>query len=119
MGISLRRIIEELSAAGCTSFLAVLKAFGEGTPAPLSFPAPGWTLARDSPTGEPGLAALLARLDDMVVEAGGRIYLAKDSRVRAELVPEMYPRLDEWRTVRDRVNPQRRITSDLARRLGL
>ena len=108
---TLRRIIEELSAAGCTSFLAVLKAFGPNNASPLSFPAPGWTLALDIPTGVPGLAPLLDRLDDMVVEAGGRIYLAKDS--------QMYPSLDEWRAVRERVDPHRRITSDLARRLSL
>ena len=116
---TLTTIVEELSRSGCTSFLAVLKSFGEGNAAPLSFPQAGWTLALDIPTGVTGLGALLDRLDDLVVDVGGRIYLAKDSRVRPELVPRMYPRLDEWRGVRERVDPQRRIMSDLARRLGL
>ncbi|MFM8861411.1 MAG: FAD-binding protein [Acidimicrobiia bacterium] len=116
---TLTTIVEELSRSGCTSFLAVLKSFGEGNAAPLSFPQSGWTLALDIPTGVSGLGALLDRLDDLVVEVGGRIYLAKDSRVRPELVPRMYPRLDEWRDVKARVDPQRRIMSDLARRLAL
>ncbi|MBU3701544.1 MAG: hypothetical protein FGM58_05805 [Acidimicrobiia bacterium] len=116
---TLTTIVEELSRSGCTSFLAVLKSFGEGNAAPLSFPRAGWTLALDIPTGVSGLGPLLDRLDDLVVDVGGRIYLAKDSRVRPELVPRMYPRLDEWRSVRERVDPQRRIMSDLARRLGL
>jgi decaprenylphospho-beta-D-ribofuranose 2-oxidase len=116
---TLRRVVEELSRSGCTSFLAVLKAFGESDPAPLSFPAPGWTLALDIPAGVPGLAPLLDRLDDQVAAVGGRVYLAKDSRMRAELVPAMYPRLAEWRAVCDRVDPEHRITSDLDRRLDL
>ena len=71
------------------------------------------------PTDVGGLAPLLDRLDLRVLDVGGRIYLAKDSRMRPEHLPVMYPRLGEWRAVRDGLDPDRRLNSDLARRLHL
>ncbi|MFC5827920.1 FAD-binding protein [Nonomuraea insulae] len=116
---ALREAVARLSGAGVASFLAVLKRFGPGNPAPMSFPMPGWTLALDLPAADPRLGPLLAGLDELVAGAGGRVYLAKDSRMPAAVVARMYPRLPEWNAARQAADPEGLLVSDLARRLSL
>lgn len=114
----MRRIVERVVHSGHASFLAVFKRFGEGNEGMLSFPSPGWTLALDLPVIS-DLDVLVNRLDEQVLEAGGRLYLAKDSRMHADALPLMYPKLPEFRAVREKVDPTGMFISDLARRLSL
>ena len=116
---ALRTVVERLAGSGTASFLAVLKRFGAANPGPLSFPSPGWTLALDLPAGSRGLAGLLHGLDEVVLDAGGRHYLAKDSHTTPGAIRRGYPRLAEWQAVRASVDPAGVWASDQSRRLRL
>ncbi|MHB8533399.1 MAG: FAD-binding protein, partial [Solirubrobacteraceae bacterium] len=116
---TLRTVLEMLRGARLPMYLATLKRLGASSGGLLSFPLPGWTLAIDFPAGAPGLAAALDRADELVAAAGGRVYLAKDARMRAEMLAAMYERLGEFTALRARVDPCGVLRSDLARRLGL
>ena len=113
-----RRCFELIVNSGHVSCLNVLKRFGPGNAGPLSFPMQGWTLTVDLPIEE-GLDSLCNTLDELVVAAGGRVYLAKDSRLSASTFRQMYPRLDDFLAVRRKVDPEGLFNSDLARRLQL
>ncbi|MFO0594977.1 MAG: FAD-binding oxidoreductase [Myxococcaceae bacterium] len=115
---NLRALLTTIVEAKQLPTLNVLKRMGPGNAAPLSFPMEGYTLAIDFPIlGD--TAELAHRLDAMVEDMGGRIYLGKDAFLRPESFNRMYPRHGEWRAVKRRVDPNELFSSDLSRRVGL
>jgi decaprenylphospho-beta-D-ribofuranose 2-oxidase len=116
---ALEASFELIRARRLPVYLAVFKRFGAAFGGPLSFPLEGWTLAIDLPAAAPGLGAALDELDALVAGCGGRVYLSKDSRLRREGLAAMYPQLASFHAVRERVDPDGVMRSDLARRLGL
>jgi decaprenylphospho-beta-D-ribofuranose 2-oxidase len=114
----LRELLTTILSSGELPFLNVLKRLGKESGGLLSFPREGYTLAIDFPIRE-NTVALLHRLDAMVLEAGGRVYLGKDSYLEPETFRAMYPAVDRWLAVKARVDPDGVFTSDLGRRVGL
>jgi decaprenylphospho-beta-D-ribofuranose 2-oxidase len=116
---ALRGVIERVVSSGHASFLAVLKRFGPGNPGPLSFPMSGWTLTLDLAASASGSSELLHGLDELVLDAGGRHYLAKDAHTTPDAIRRGYPRLAEWQEARHKADPGGLWVSDIARRLEL
>ncbi|MBL8705271.1 MAG: decaprenylphosphoryl-beta-D-ribose oxidase, partial [Rhodospirillales bacterium] len=114
----IRKLLDAISAARSSSFLAVLKTLGGDGKGYLSFPMRGVTLAVDFPN-RPDAPDLLHRLEGIVLDHGGRVYLAKDSALSAEGFARMYPRLPEFRRILKEIDPQGRFQSDMARRLRI
>lgn len=113
-----KAIIGDIQRSGHYSFLNVFKLFGKGNQAPLSFPIPGWNVCVDFPI-KAGLNQFVGELDRRVLEFGGRLYTAKDSRTTAGTFHAMYPRIDEWIAARRKADPTGVFASDMARRLEL
>jgi len=110
---AVHEMLNAIRRSGEGSFLAVLKTFGDRMPlGMMSFPQPGVTLALDFPNRGARTEALLGRLDAIVREARGRIYMAKDARMPRDLFESGYPRLAEFLHYRD---PG--ISSAMSRRL--
>jgi decaprenylphospho-beta-D-ribofuranose 2-oxidase len=115
----IKLLLERFSGSRRPSFLAVLKRLGPESGGLLSFPMAGYTLALDLPLRGKGLFGLLDELDEVVIQAGGRVYLAKDARLGHQKFSDMYPRLPEWRDIKQRIDPDSHFNSSMARRLGL
>ncbi len=113
----LTRLLQAIADAGSASFLAVLKRFGTQDSA-FSFPMEGYTLALDFPVN-PKTQALLDKLDQITLDHGGRFYLAKDGRMRAETLYASDTRVEAFQTLRRKMDVSKRFSSAQAERLEL
>jgi decaprenylphospho-beta-D-ribofuranose 2-oxidase len=115
---ALREMLNRIADMRMASPLAVLKRMGPGRAGYLSFPMEGYTLAVDVPNRD-GAARLIAQLEAITAEAGGRIYLAKDSLSSKDRVRDMYPEYAQWAAEVAKADPKGVFVTDLVRRLGL
>ncbi|MEI6892682.1 MAG: FAD-binding oxidoreductase [Pontiella sp.] len=114
----MRAILKRITASGLGSFLAVLKLFGEQESF-MSFPMAGYTLALDFPISLHAMD-LFKELDALVADYGGRLYLAKDSRMDAAMFEKTYPNADDFRQAIALLNEgQTKFASLLSKRIGI
>ncbi len=112
-------LLQTVSQSRRPSFLAVLKRLGVQNAALLSFPLAGYTLALDIPMRDRGVFDLLRTLDAIVLQHGGRVYLAKDAVLTPQTFRAMYPRYRDWQRIKQAVDPAHGFESSLSRRLGM
>lgn len=116
-GDVLPEIFERFRRLDTKPVMAVLKTLSAGDGL-LSFPLSGYTLAVDLPVTDE-LFPLLRDVDQIVVNAGGRLYLAKDSTQSRPTFEASYGNLGAFRQLRRAISAETRLVSRLSNRLGL
>lgn len=114
----IRAVMEALTAARAGSFAAVMKPMrgpGDGL---LSFPVKGMAYAIDLPR-RAGIEELHRDIEKIVLDHGGRLYVAKDALMQARSFAKMFPELEAFREVLARIDPDQRFQSDMSRRLEI
>ena len=114
----LKNILTTIADSGKGSFLAVLKMFGPENENYLSFPQQGYTLALDFKLSI-AVIQLIERLDAMIVDMGGRVYLTKDALMSEAFFKKTYPKWEKFQEVRAKYGALGKFSSDQSKRLGL
>lgn len=114
----LKAILQVIAQSNMGSFLAVLKVFGKANANYLSFPIEGYTLALDFKVSS-ATFTLIHRLDSMVLDFGGRLYLTKDALMSEAFFKASYPDWEIFEAIRLQYGAIGRFASDQSRRLGL
>lgn len=115
---NMHKILAEIVKSGEQSFFAVLKQFGEANDNFLSFPISGYTLALDFKFSMLTIK-LLNRLDDLVKDMGGRVYLTKDAVMQETIFKATYPKWQEFEDIRQKYGAIGKFSSAQSKRLGL
>ena len=115
---ALTEMLTTIAAGGIASPLAVIKKMGPGRAGYMSFPMEGITLAVDLPHRGRTMS-ILADLNRMTVQYGGRIYFAKDSSAPRASLAAMYPELAAYRAAVADVDRDAKFASQLSQRLDL
>jgi FAD/FMN-containing dehydrogenase len=114
-----REFLDAFQRGGGSSFVTVLKDCGAAGRGTLSWPMPGSSLALDIPIERGKTEKLVRRLNEFVISAGGRVYLAKDAFTSPEHFRAMYPAFERWNAVRRRFDPEGRLASAQSERLRI
>ena len=112
-----QRLFEVFTRMSGASPVSVIKDCGPEGRGMLSFPKPGISIALDVPMRGARTQRLVDRLNEIVIDAGGRVYLTKDALTRREHFLAMEPRFPAWNEVRRKWDPEHRLRSAQSVRL--
>lgn len=114
---AMERLLIAIAKSNTSPFLAVLKKLGHQD-SRFSFPMHGYTLAIDFPANGKTFN-LLNKLELIVLEYGGRFYLAKDACISRHVFEKSDQRIEKFRHYRKKAGVRSTFMSAQSSRLGL